>query len=361
MDFGITIAPHIDRWDLIRYAEDLGFDRAWVPDSQMLWSDCYAILALAAVNTRRIKIGTGVSIAGTRIAPVTAHSIGSINQLAPGRVFLGVGTGHTAMRVMGQEPMPTKEFREYLRVVRTLLDGDAVDYTYRGRTREIKFIHRDRYFVNLDNRIPIYVAANGPKACQAAGAYADGWVTIGRDAKEINDRMTQIKTGAQAVGRNLGNDFHTVLFTVTSVLRPGEKLTSERVINEVGSWVTCELHFFYEIWNKLGRKDEMIPPHFVPIWGDYLKRVEGFSLPEKSRFRQIHEGHATFVPPEERRFVTPDAIRASVIVGSPEEIIEQIRGLEKNGIKEINIMPGPDYARPAFRDFAEMIMPAFKR
>ena len=68
------------------FTEELDYDRAWVPDSQMIWSDCYSILALAAVNTSRIHIGTGVSIAGTRIAPVTAHSIGSINQLAPGRV-----------------------------------------------------------------------------------------------------------------------------------------------------------------------------------------------------------------------------------------------------------------------------------
>jgi len=361
MEFGVTIAPHIDRWDLIRYAEELGFDRAWVPDSQMIWSDCYAILALAAVNTKRIKIGTGVSIAGTRIAPVTAHSIGSINQLAPGRVFLGVGTGHTAMRVMGQDPIPTKEFREYLRVVRKLLDGEAVDYTYRGQTREIKFIHRDRHFINLDPRIPMYVAANGPKACQAAGAYADGWVTIGRDAEEINGRLDQIKAGAEATGRKLGPDFHTVLFTVTSVLRPGEKLTSERVMNEVGPWVTCELHFFYEIWKKLGEKDELIPPHFANLWDDYLKRVRGFSLPENARFRQIHDGHATYVPPEERRFVTPETIRASTIVGSPEEIIEQVRAIGKNGIKEVNIMPGADYARAGYRDFAELIMPAFRR
>ena len=77
MQFGITIAPHIERWDLMQYAEELGYDRAWVPDSQMIWSDCYAILALAAVNTRRIQIGTGVAIAGTRIAPVTAHTRGA--------------------------------------------------------------------------------------------------------------------------------------------------------------------------------------------------------------------------------------------------------------------------------------------
>ena len=132
MKFAVTVDPNINRWDVIRYAEELGYDRAWVPDSQMIWSDTYATLALAAVNTSKIEIGTGVAIPGTRIAPVTAHSIGTINQLAPGRTFLGIGTGHTAMRVMGQDPMPVKEFREYLRVVRALLNGEAVDYTFRN-------------------------------------------------------------------------------------------------------------------------------------------------------------------------------------------------------------------------------------
>src|SRR6266704_4889642 len=118
MEFGICFDTHIDKWELIRYAEELGYDRAWVPDSQMIWSDCYATMALAAASTKRIKLGTGVAIAGTRIAPVTAHSVASIDQIAPGRVFLGIGTGHTAMRVMGFDPMKIRYFREYLRIVR---------------------------------------------------------------------------------------------------------------------------------------------------------------------------------------------------------------------------------------------------
>src|ERR1700686_5565951 len=125
MEFGIGVDSHVNKWDLVRFAEELGYGRAWIPDSQMIWSDCYATLALAAVNTRRIKLGTGVAIPGTRLAPVTAHSIATINEIAPGRTFLGIGTGHTAMRVMGQHPMRIKEFREYLRVVRALLKGEA--------------------------------------------------------------------------------------------------------------------------------------------------------------------------------------------------------------------------------------------
>jgi len=141
MEFGVFVATKIDDWQLIQYAEQLGYDRAWIPDSQMIWSDCYATLALAAHNTARIKLGTGVAIPGTRIAPVTAHSIASINRIAPGRVFLGIGTGHTAMRCMGMNPMKIRDFREYLRVVRSLLRGEEVEYTLHGVTRAIRFFH----------------------------------------------------------------------------------------------------------------------------------------------------------------------------------------------------------------------------
>jgi len=360
MQFAITVDTHVSKWDCIKFAEDLGYDRAWVPDSQMIWSDCYMTLGLAAVNTKRIQIGTGVAISGTRIAPVTAHSIASVNQLAPGRVFLGIGTGHTAMRVMGQDPMPASQFREYLRVVRALLDGRTVDYTYGGKTREIQFLHRDRYYINLDNRIPIYVAANGPKALEATGAYGDGWVTIGREGKEVAQRMERIKAGAKAAGRQIAPDFHTSMLTAGCVLQPGEKLTSDRVINETGSWVTCELHFFYEIWLKEGRKDALIPPHFANVWERYLERVKNYSLPEKARFRQIHNGHCTFMQSDERVFVTPEAIRATCVVGTPDEIVAQLRQMGRDGLKELNLLPAADHQKQVWKDFAGKIFPAFR-
>ena len=149
MKFGAMVATKVDDWQLLPYAESLGFDSGWVPDSQMIWSDCYAVLALAALHTSRMRLGTGVAIAGTRIAPVTAHSIASINRLAPGRVFLGIGTGHTAMRVMGFDPVKPKEFREYLRVVRGLLRGEEVEYTQNGVTRDICFLHRELGFIDV--------------------------------------------------------------------------------------------------------------------------------------------------------------------------------------------------------------------
>jgi alkanesulfonate monooxygenase SsuD/methylene tetrahydromethanopterin reductase-like flavin-dependent oxidoreductase (luciferase family) len=360
MQFGIMFDTHIDKWELIRYADELGYDTAWVPDSQMIWSDCYATMALAAVNTKRIRIGTGVAIAGTRIAPVTAHSIASINQLAPGRIFLGIGTGHTAMRVMGQDPMGVKDFREYLRVVRALLEGKEVDYTYQGKTREVAFLHRDRHFINLDNPIPIYVAANGPLVLQATGAYGDGWMTISVNPDELKAARAQIDKGAAKSGRTLQANFHKAVLTSACVLRAGDKLTDERVIDETGSMVTCVLHFAWEVWKQHGEKDELIPPFFVDKWEQYCRRVENYSLPEAARFRQIHDGHCTFLQPEERDFVTPEAIENTCIVGSPNDITARVQDLADAGIDEVVFLPPADYQRKVFRDLAESVIPAFR-
>src|SRR5271163_4869521 len=92
MDFGTLIFTKPERAITdVKYAEERGFTHAWIPDSHMIWGDTYACMALAAVNTKTIKLGTGVAIASNRIAPVTVHSIATINQLAPGRVILGFG------------------------------------------------------------------------------------------------------------------------------------------------------------------------------------------------------------------------------------------------------------------------------
>ncbi len=360
MQFGIGVSTHINNWDIVRYAEELGFDRAWIGDSQMIWSDCYATMALAAHHTKRIQIGTGVSITGTRIAPVTAHSIATINAIAPGRTFLGLGTGHTAMRVMGQDPMRVGEFREYVRVVRALLDGDAVDYTFNGKTREIQFLHRERRFLDLDNRIPIYIAANGPKALEVAGAFGDGWITFGGEPEQLAPLLAHIKAGAANASRALPADFHTSFISSSCVLRPGDKLSDARVIDETGALVTCVLHFFYEAWKDSGSNDEILPPQLRSQWPDYLQHVARMSLPEQARFRQIHDGHLVYLQPAERRFVTPEAIKATVLIGEPDELIEKIRRLEKSGIKEIDLWPPMDCERKVLRDFAEYVMPAFR-
>ena len=357
MKFGAMVATKIDDWQILKFAEDLGYDHGWVPDSQMIWSDCYAVLALAAQNTSRIKLGTGVAIAGTRIAPVTAHSIASINRIAPGRVFLGIGTGHTAMRVMGMDPVKPKAFAEYLRVVRALLHGEEVEYTLNGVTRDIRFLHQDLGFVNVDDPIPIYVAANGPLALAAAGRYGDGRISAGDEPPAVlTSNLSLATAAAEVAGRDPEAGFHMATLTYSCVLRPGEALTSDRVIDQVGSMVAASLHFWWEIAEQRGT-DSFIQPQVRDLWDRYVAFVEAMETPPERRFQQIHDGHCTYLAPEERQFVTPELIRASGgLVGEPDEIVEMLRERERAGLQEVTLLPPMDQARECFKEFAEQVI-----
>jgi alkanesulfonate monooxygenase SsuD/methylene tetrahydromethanopterin reductase-like flavin-dependent oxidoreductase (luciferase family) len=357
MKFGAMVATKVDDWRIFQECESLGYDHGWVPDSQMIWSDCYATLALAAANTTRIRLGTGVAIAPTRLAPVTAHSIASIARLAPGRVFLGIGTGHTAMRVMGMKPMVPREFREYLRVVRALLAGEEVQYTHGAETRAIRFLHLDRGFIELERPIPIWVAANGPGALRAAGAYGDGRISALNEPPAMTRRsLAAIEAGARELGRRLPAAFHTAALTTAVVLRPGESLASERVIDACGSQVAAAWHYAWEGWRMDPSAGPPVPPGLVGLFEEYCAYVDKMETPPEKRYLQIHEGHCSFLVPAERRFVTPDAIRTWILAGTPEEILHQLREAEAAGLREITLLPPMDAARELFREFAKQVI-----
>src|ERR1700675_2729552 len=144
MRFSICVMADVDEIGFFSHAESLGFDSVWVTDSQMLFSDCYAVLALAARQTSRLRLGPGVAICGTRIPPVHVAAMATLNRLAPGRVHLGIGTGNT--------------------VLRALLQGDVVDYVYEGTRHPIRMLIREKKYMSLEPRIPLYVSAFGPRA-----------------------------------------------------------------------------------------------------------------------------------------------------------------------------------------------------
>src|SRR6478672_12052998 len=117
MDFGIALPTSADSWRVTKEAEELGFTHAWFYDTQMLSADCFVAMGAAAVNTRRIRLGTGVLVPSNRIAPVTANAFATLNGLAPGRIDFGVGTGFTARRAMGLGAVKLAALEEYVRAV----------------------------------------------------------------------------------------------------------------------------------------------------------------------------------------------------------------------------------------------------
>lgn len=352
MDFGICVASKIDEIGYITHAENLGYSHAWVADSQMIWSDCYAVLALAAQQTRTIKLGTGVSVAGTRLAPVTANSIATINRLAPGRTFLGIGTGNTAMRLMGHKPMRLAAFADYLRVLRGLLRGEEVDFTLQGQTLPIQFLMQEYKFIELDAPIPLYISGFGPKAQALAGEYGEGLVmSIPPDPGLMERALVNARFGAERAGRTLADDFYTCSLTTAVILRPGEALTSERVVRECGAFVISSLHYLYDKVRQFGGEP---PRHLRNIWQEYSAMVE--ATPPAQRHLRIHAGHCTYLLPEEARFVTPELIRTTCLAGTAEEIIAQVRQLERAGLKQLMLLPSFETQYQVIEDFARQIM-----
>lgn len=304
----------------------------------MIWGDPFVCMALAARSTKSIKLGTGVAVASSRIAPVTVNSIASINQLAPGRVILGFGTGHTGRRVMGLPPVKQADFREQVRVVHDLLrDGEAI-YNAEGVNRKIRYLHRDRKFINLDGPIPFYVAANGPKTLGLAGEYGDGVLTTGvTDGNRMATVRKHVEAGAEKVGRT-ANQMPIVSMTHICVLRPGEKLDSPRVKAMAGPWVMVHFHAIAAGFARPG----YLSPEGRAIYKIYEDYVENMKTPTGERYLDLHVGHCTYVLPEEQRFVTPETIAATTIVGSREEVVEKLKSLERAGLSQAFINPPMD-------------------
>src|SRR5258707_12406034 len=169
MEFAIAYPARPDAWQDVVIAEDNGFTHAWFYDSQMIYSDVYVCLALAAEHTKRIKLATGVAIPSNRIEPVTAHSIATINLLAPGRTVLGLGTGFTGRNTMGLPPVPLGRLAAYVEMVRALLRVEEGLYRDGQRERWSSFLHQDNAYTNLKDPIPIYLAAAGETALEVTG------------------------------------------------------------------------------------------------------------------------------------------------------------------------------------------------
>ena len=177
MKFGFCVMADISDIGFYPHIEALGYSSAWVADSQMLFSDCYAVLALAARATTKLRLGPGTAICGTRIPPVHVAAMASLNRIAPGRLFLGIGTGNTALRTMGQKPMRMAAFSDYLRVLAALLRGETVDYAFEGRDpKPIRMLLRDESYMTLTPKIPLYVSGFGPRAMALAGEHGDGLI-----------------------------------------------------------------------------------------------------------------------------------------------------------------------------------------
>jgi len=188
----------------VRYAEERGFEAVWQADSRLV-RDAVVPMAAFAANTETIKIGSGVVDCWTRNPARLASTFSTLDDLAPGRIILGIGAWWEplASKVGVDRRRPLLAIRETVEACRALLADETV--TYHG-----EFVHLDGVeldYVYQERRpkdVPIYIGATGDKMLELTGEIADGVVLNYLVSPEYNRRaMDRLADGAARAGRSV--------------------------------------------------------------------------------------------------------------------------------------------------------------
>jgi 5,10-methylenetetrahydromethanopterin reductase len=196
--------PIRDGMRYVRHAEERGFEAVWQAESRLVREATVPMAAFAA-TTERIKVGSGVVNPWTRNVGLMASTFVTLDDLAPGRVILGIGAwwDPLASKVGIKRERPLLAMREYIEVLRRLIAMENV--TFHGEfvdvsDIEIDIVHGDR----SARHVPIYLGATGMKMMELAGEIADGVVLNYLVGPRYNaDAMEHLAEGAARAGRSV--------------------------------------------------------------------------------------------------------------------------------------------------------------
>jgi F420-dependent oxidoreductase-like protein len=201
---GLTSA---DQLAIVQEAERLGYDSVWTAEAY--GSDAATILSWLAGQTSTIKLGSGIFQMPGRSAAMTAMTAATIDQLSDGRMLLGIGSsgpqvseGWHGVRFAKQ----IQRTREYIEVLRMALARERVEY--HGETIELPLPDGPGKALKLtiapvQERMPIYLAAIGPKNTALAGEVADGWMPTLLSPEHLPMLRENLEEGAARAGRTL--------------------------------------------------------------------------------------------------------------------------------------------------------------
>ena len=311
--------------DDVRRIESLGWDCAWLPDSQLRRRDTYVLLAAAAQATESIHLGTLLVNPITRHPSVTASSIATIDELAPGRVALGFGAGDTAVRLSGLRPARVAEMEGAIVLMRRLLAGEEVEV---GAERPA--------YLPFHRPVPLWLTAGGPRTLEMGGRVADGvFMRVGTHPATIADTVAKIRRGAEHARRDplsvpLGIIFHTVL-----VDDPNDALTMGKAM--AAGYYEYSPMLFEPSGLRWNGPDPEVLKHERGVWPDFHHDPDLLKAGQAVDF--LSEAHAD----------------AFSLRGTADDVVEQLVGVlsdtASNGIEFEHVVlhpipnpPSPDDA-----------------
>ncbi len=332
----LTVASPRGSADFAQRAEAAGWHGMMVVDSQNLSGDAYVALTMAATTTSSLGLGTGVTNNVTRHPAVTAGAIASVQKISDGRACLGIGRGDSALAHLGRAPARLGPFEKYIEALQTYLAGDAVSFADCAISDDIAAPVADLDLADtpsesrigwlsrngspVTDKVPVEVAATGPRVIAIAARHADRIMfTLGADV----ERLTWgIETARQAAIDH-GRDPDTLRF---------------------GAYVNLACHDDIDVARSLVQGGLTTFARFSVMHGKISGPVDSAqadvltSLHDTYNMKQHTRGDS-----QQAQALTPEFIDRFAITGNPAVCRERISEISALGIDKLAIS-GPTFA-----------------
>ena len=334
MDFGLVLQtdpPASGVVDLMRRAEQKGFTHGWTFDSAVLWQEPFVIYSRILEHTERMIVGPMVTNPGTRTWEVTASTFATLNDMYGNRTVCGIGRGDSAMRVAGRKPNTLARLGEAMDVIRDLAEGREA--TVDGSPLQIPWI--------TDGKLPVWMAAYGPKALALTGQKADGFILQLADLYLTEWMVKAVRQAAADAGRD--PDSVSICVAAPAYVTDGtdEGLAHAR---EQCRWFGGMVgNHVADLVSRYGEHSDMVPEALT----DYIKKRQGYDY--------SHHGRAGNPSTD---FVPDDIVDRFCLLGPVEAHIEKLTALRDLGVDQFAIYAMHDAKESVIDTYGTSIIPA---
>jgi F420-dependent oxidoreductase-like protein len=251
-----------DQLGIVQEAEKLGYDSVWAAEAY--GSDTATVLGWLAGRTSKIRLGAGIFQMPARSPAMTAMTAATIDQLSGGRMIIGIGSSGPQVAEGWHGQRFAKQLartRDYVAVVRMALSRERVEF--HGETLELPLPDGPGKALKLtispvQERIPVYLAAIGPKNTSLAGEIADGWIPTLFSPEHVSELRPLLQEGAARSGKSL-EDFDiapTVNVFVTDEIGQGRDSMRPFIALYVGGMGSRKQNFYNQLVCRYGFEAE---------------------------------------------------------------------------------------------------------
>ena len=333
MEFGITfkgfVSPNRAR-NLVRQAEEAGFDYCWFYDSHILWRESFVAMAMCMEHTSKMRFGPCVTNPNIRDWSLAASLYASLAAQSEGRIDIGLGRGDSSMRVMGKKPAPLARVAEFTQKVKAMVRGDEV--TYGECENPVQLPWADGY------ELPVWIGAYGPKALATAGEVGDGVILQIGDPGLIKWFKDQCIEAGEAAGRDMSN------FKVQAAA-PAFFGDMDRCLEKTKWFPAMVGNHVADIVEKYGNDSGLVPRSLT----DYIEQRKGYDY---SKHGQSDNPYLDFI--------SEDIIKSFCVLGSVDDHIAKLKNLEEAGTTQFNIYLDNGDEEQIIAEYGNHIIPKFK-